>query len=405
MATHAPSMPLTYARPATAAAVPWYLWSGVVAVTSVAIGAHWDVSWHRSIGRDSFLTPAHIAIYLCGILAAISCGYLVLNTTFNPKSALRGSSVTVFGLRAPLGAFIASWGGIAMLTSAPFDNWWHNAYGLDVKIVSPPHVVLMLGIFAVALGSLILLLSAMNRAKASGADPATTHTLQLMFLYVGGLLLVLQMFFRMEYTWDVELHNARAYISMAVALPTFFAMMSQASRNRWATTIVSAIYTVFLVGAVLILPLFHAEPKLGPVFVAVTHFVPPGFPVLLLVPAVLLDLFWSRTRTWKPWQIALVSGPLFILPLLAVQWPFADFLMSPWSANRLFATNAFGYYTRPRFAHDPPPVLRAAVRPRPLVRHRVGDGLRHPLHLGRPRLRQVDARRPALNLGSDCSAW
>ncbi len=28
-----------------------------------------------------------------------------------------------------------------MITSAPFDDWWHNAYGLDVKILSPPHVV------------------------------------------------------------------------------------------------------------------------------------------------------------------------------------------------------------------------------------------------------------------------
>ena len=35
-----------------------------------------------------------------------------------------------------------------MLTSAPFDNWWHNAYGLDVKIVSPPHTLLILGIRA-----------------------------------------------------------------------------------------------------------------------------------------------------------------------------------------------------------------------------------------------------------------
>ena len=24
-----------------------------------------------------------------------------------------------------------------MLTSAPFDDWWHNAYGLDVKITQP----------------------------------------------------------------------------------------------------------------------------------------------------------------------------------------------------------------------------------------------------------------------------
>ena len=46
-------------------------------------------------------------------------------------------------------AWVAIWGAIAMLTSAPFDDWWHNAYGLDVKIVSPPHMVLAAGIVAV----------------------------------------------------------------------------------------------------------------------------------------------------------------------------------------------------------------------------------------------------------------
>ncbi len=121
--------------------VPWYLWCGVVAVTSASIGGAWDVSWHRSIGRDTFWTPAHIAIYASGVLAAIACGYLILGTTFRPSANLKHASVGVLGFRAPLGAFIAAWGGIAMLAAAPFDNWWHSAYGLDVKIISPPHTL------------------------------------------------------------------------------------------------------------------------------------------------------------------------------------------------------------------------------------------------------------------------
>ena len=54
--------------------VPWYLWCAVLGVTSVSIGLHWDISWHRSIGRDTFWTPAHMAIYLCGVLAGICFG-------------------------------------------------------------------------------------------------------------------------------------------------------------------------------------------------------------------------------------------------------------------------------------------------------------------------------------------
>jgi hypothetical protein len=322
--------------------VPWYLWCVVLAVTSVSIGAHWDVSWHRSIGRDTFWTPAHMAIYACGVLAAISCGYLVLYTTFRRPARLIASSVEVFGFRAPLGAFIASWGGIAMLTSAPFDNWWHNAYGLDVKIVSPPHTLLMLGVFGVSVGTLILLLGAMNRARQSG-DATLAQHLQALLLYVGGLMVVFQMFFRMEYTWDVYLHNSEAYVAVAIGVPTLWAVLWQISRNRWSSTITTAIYTVFLIGTILILPLFPAEPKLGPVFQNVTHFVPPKFPILLIGPAILLDFLWNCTKQWKPWLVALISGPIFLLPLVAVEWPFADFLMSPAAANRFFGTRYFDY--------------------------------------------------------------
>jgi len=338
--------------------IPWYLWCVVLAVTSVSIGAHWDVSWHRSIGRDSFWTPAHMAIYACGVLAAISCGYLVLYTTLRRLAALMASSVEIFGLRAPLGAFIASWGGIAMLTSAPFDNWWHNAYGLDVKIVSPPHTLLMLGVFGVSVGTLILLLGAMNRANLNGNAIAARH-LQWLLLYVGGLMVVFQMFFRMEYTWDVYLHNTGAYQSMAIGMPTLFALLWQASRNRWSSTVTTAIYTVFLIGAVLILPLFSAEPKLGPVFQQVTHFVPPKFPILLIVPAILMDMVWNRTRAWKSWQVALVTGPVFVLSLVAVEWPFADFLMSKAAENRFFGTGYF-QYNMPPASFD---VLRRFVAP------------------------------------------
>src|SRR6266404_9860492 len=147
------------------ARVPWYIWLCLLAVTSSIVGINWDISWHRSIGRDTFWTPAHVAIYLCGVLAGVVCGFLILSPTFDKTSPLRESSVTMWGFRGPLGAFIAAWGGIAMLISAPFDDWWHSAYGLDVKIISPPHTVLAAGIIAIEVGALMLVLGYMNRAQ------------------------------------------------------------------------------------------------------------------------------------------------------------------------------------------------------------------------------------------------
>ncbi len=325
--------------------VPWYIWTGVAAITSATIGGSWDVAWHRSIGRDTFWTPAHMMIYLCGVLAGIIGLFLIAQTTLRRNAELRAASVSVFGLRAPLGVFLMGWGGVAMLTSAPFDNWWHNAYGLDVKIVSPPHALLILGIRAVSFGVLFLILAAMNRA-AEAHDP-TFPTLQKLLLYLGGLTVGGQMFFLQEYTWDVALHRAIAYIAMAIAVPVLFAAFSQASRFRWAATTTAAIYTATILLEILIFPLFPAQPKLGPVFFPVTHLVPAKFPALILVPAIALDLLWQRTRAWKFWQIALVSGVVFVAVLFAVEWPFAKFLLSPYSDNRFFGNIYFDYNARP----------------------------------------------------------
>src|SRR5690242_14574996 len=125
----------------------WPSFLMTAAMTSIAIGIVWDISWHETIGRDTFWTPAHMAIYLGGVLAGSVGGWLAIKHTFFAVPVDRDASVGVFGARAPLGAWVAIWGALAMITSAPFDDWWHNAYGLDVKIISPPHAVLGLGMF------------------------------------------------------------------------------------------------------------------------------------------------------------------------------------------------------------------------------------------------------------------
>jgi hypothetical protein len=340
--------------PVKQAAIPWYLWCAALAVTSVTIGAHWDVSWHRSIGRDTFWTPAHMAIYLCGVLAGITCGYLILSATLQRSPQSAASAVRVFGFRGPLGAFLAAWGGVAMLTSAPFDNWWHNAYGLDVKIISPPHTLLMLGIAAIEIGTLLLITAEMNRAEG-----VQSRHLQWLLIYLAGLMMVLTMFFRMEYTRDVRLHASGAYISVAIGVPLYYAAIWKVSRNRWASTWMTAIYTVALIGFILILPLFPAEPKLGPVYHQVTQFIPPKFPLLLIVPAALMDLLWAKIGERNKLVTALLSGPLFVLSFVAVQWPFADFLMTKGAANRFFGTIYHDYGT-PSWSAE---AMRRFVRP------------------------------------------
>jgi hypothetical protein len=324
--------------------IPWYLWCAALAVTSSMIGARWDVSWHESIGRDTFWTPAHMAIYLCGVLAGVVCGYLILSATFWKSSTIAASSVHVMGFTGPLGAFLAAWGGVAMLTSAPFDNWWHNTYGLDVKIISPPHTLLMLGATAVEAGALLLILAVMNRAARQ--ETSFRH-LQWLLLYLFALVLLAVTFFCTEYTRDVLLHSSIPYIAISIGVPFCYAAAWKASHHRWALTWITATYSAVTIGFILILPLFPAQPKLGPVYQPVTHFVPPPFPLLSLVPAVLLDSLWVRIGNRNRLLVAAASAPVFLLSLIAVEWPFAGFLMTKAAQNRFFAADYHPYAVPP----------------------------------------------------------
>ena len=322
--------------------IPWYLWLAAFGVTSAMIGVHWDISWHRSIGRDTFWTAPHLAIQLCGIIAAITCGFLILGTTFT-KSPLRDSSVSIFGFRAPLGAFVMAWGGFAMISSAPFDDWWHSAYGLDVKILSPPHVVLALGMYGVEVGALILIAAQMNRATGSAR-----RAFQYLFLYMAAMLMIAGTVLILEFTGRIMLHSAIAYRVVSMVVPITLLVSARAAKMRWAATTVAGIYTAFLLGLLWILPLFPAQPKLGPVMHPVTQFIPNGFPLLVIVPAILIDLIMPRLKSWPNWRQALVAGPLFLLSFMAIEWPFASFLQSPAAHNAIFGSGYLDYAAGPR---------------------------------------------------------
>jgi hypothetical protein len=330
-----------------ASAVPWYIWSSALAVTSTTVGLYWDISWHIGIGRDTFWTPAHLAIQFGAVLTGLSCAYLILHTTFARDAAAREHGVKIWGFRGPLGAFIAAWGGFCMLTSAPFDNWWHNSFGLDVAILSPPHVVLILGIFVMGLGGLILTTSQLNLSAAENRNK-----LDRLLLYNGSLLLCLLFILGLEYIGDQTLmHSAIYYRVLGMIAPVVLIGIGRASGRRWAATTLAAIYTVLWLAGNWIFPLFPAQAKLGPVFTPITHMLPLGFPVLVLPGALALDFvlnrFASRGDTWK----ALFGGAAFMAASLAVNWPFAYFMMSPYARNWVFAMNEFGYDMPPSQYH------------------------------------------------------
>jgi hypothetical protein len=164
---------------------------------------------------------------------------------------------------------------------------------------------------------------------------------------VGGMMLIALTVFQMELTGRPFMHTVHFYRVLAITVPLVIARISRVTGYQWAATTVAGIYTAFLFLIGRILPLFPAEPKLGPVYQNVTHFIPPEFPLLLIVPAFALDLMWRRSRHWPLWRQSMVSGIVFLAALAAVQWPFAYFLMSPAARNWLIGAKYFAYFQPP----------------------------------------------------------
>ncbi len=324
--------------------VPWYIWTSLASVTCILIGGYWDISWHMTIGRDTFWTPAHLAIQLGGMIAGASGTYLILSTTLRRTGVLRAASVGVWGFRGPLGAFVGVWGAATMLISAPFDNWWHTAYGLDVKILSPPHMVLTLGILGVSTGAVLMIVSTLNRAEAT-----SRRRLELAMLFVGGEVLILGMTSILEFTFRSNLHRADAYKAISIVAPIALFAFSRVSQHRWATTIVAGTYTMFMVAMVWLFPLFPAVAKLGPVYQPITHYIPLEFPPLVIAPAIACDLIIARTRAWPRWRLAPLLGATFLVVLVAAEWPFASFLASDGAKNWVFGAHYLPYFMHPEW--------------------------------------------------------
>jgi hypothetical protein len=352
------ALPQTPTAPAHSEKLPLSVYLAVVGLACLPIGLLWDISHHSTIGRDTFWTLAHIVIQLGGIVPALLLAAMALKITFRGTQEERDASVSFFGFRAPLGVWVTVWGAMAMMTSAPFDDWWHNRYGLDVKIVSLPHAVLGLGMFSVGMGVLLFVFSSQNRANTENrARSGWTCAIAV------GVMTALCGDFATEFTWPNLQHASFFYIVVSTPFPMLLVLAARASKVRAGATIAAATYTLIYIGMILVLPLFPAQPKLAPVYLPVDHMVPPAFPLLLIVPAVIIDVInWLATRSesprsdtlslrprwWHDWMLAAVFAAVFLAIIFAVQWPFSTFLLSDAADNRLFARDGhWPYFVQP----------------------------------------------------------
>ena len=327
-----------------ATAAEWPIYAVLVASASIVIGLIWDISWHRTIGRDTFWSPPHLLQQAGAIISGLSCGHLALSTTFAGTADARAKSVRFWKyFYAPLGAWVCIWGALMMITSAPFDDWWHNAYGLDVKIISPPHMVLASGMIAIQIGAMLMALAAQNRAGSESEK----KRFGIVFIVSAAVIVLMAATMVLEdASLANEMHQSTFYQITAIAFPIFLVAFARASRVSWPATKIAAGYSVILLLAIWILQLVPATPKLAPIYNAVTHMVPPPFPLLLVFPAIAIDLLLARFGSDRDWALSVVLGILFVGLMLGIHWYWAEFMISPAARNFFFAADQWDYTSR-----------------------------------------------------------
>lgn len=342
--------------------IPLFIYATVFASLSIIVGLIWDISWHMSIGRDGLLSAPHLAMYLGAIIAGTFSGYQVLQISFAGTESQKQRSVRFWGIfYSSLGALFCIWGAIAMLTSAPFDDWWHNTYGLDVTILSPPHTVLAVGMMTIQFGAMISVLALQNRqddvSLPTGLLQRRQQRLQLFYVIAAGFFLTMLFVLASEYQSRHDMHKSSFYIIGGGLYTFLLSAIARSSQLKWGATTTAAVYMTIMMLMAWILPLFPAEPKLGPILNHIEHFQAFDFPLLLVFPALVIDFVLNRFGERNDWLLALVIGPLFIVVFAAVQWPFGDFLMSPFARNWFFGTETWYFGSNPdwefRYAFAP----------------------------------------------------
>uniref|UniRef100_A0A5Q5CLZ8 Uncharacterized protein n=1 Tax=Mycobacterium sp. (strain JLS) TaxID=164757 RepID=A0A5Q5CLZ8_MYCSJ len=161
---------------------------------------YWDDAWHTDIGRDTALIAPHLALYgsvaVVG-LVVLGWGLVALARTRSIRAALRQPGLLLAGL-----------GGAVTLAAAPLDAFWHDAFGRDAVLWSPPHMLVVFasttmaigllagirptrhGIVEAALSALVLGSAMMTVLEYDTDVPQFSQTLYLPVVLVSGLLAV-----------------------------------------------------------------------------------------------------------------------------------------------------------------------------------------------------------------------
>lgn len=264
---------------ASTAIPPPLLWLALIGAAAALAGGYFDDGWHTERGRDTFFIPPHIAIY-GGITAVGASIALVVAMAIlrDGRARVRCEGHLVLGAVAVL----------VTLASGPIDNLWHESFGRDSVIWSPPHMLGIIG--TTALGAAIL--ADVRERPVAGTFAAALVVAAMSFIVV-------------EYETDVPQFHVRWYLPVLIAAAAVaFELVRLTRPEGWRLTLAAVTHLAFI-----------ALVSAG---MWVAGFPPPAVPVLI-VPALLLDL--ARRRGWPlPAEPALLAAGVYAAYVPTRNW-------------------------------------------------------------------------------------
>ncbi|MDQ2826846.1 MAG: hypothetical protein M3Y04_07800, partial [Actinomycetota bacterium] len=259
--------------------------SGLIMLLIALIGFYWDVAWHIDNGRDQQLfTPSHVMI-LVGLGGLIyAAGIAVLFASLEKADVgLRAGP-----LRIPWSAVLLTTLGVGGVAAFPLDAMWHDAYGVDVTLWSPPHIQL------IAAGSLatIALWLMVSEGRRSAAEPLLLG--RAIHVLTAGTVLVGMSTLQAEFDYGVPQFQA-LYLPIIVMIAAGFTLLAtRVALGRWGAVKVTGVY--------LVLRTFVALAVGGAL-----HHTVPHFP-LYLGSALLVEAVAWRLGTDRPLRLAVGAG-------------------------------------------------------------------------------------------------
>lgn len=322
----------------------------VIALTAT----YWDDSWHTDRGRDEFAIAPHLVLYGGVLMTSLVIAAWAVSAWRAAPSGRVGSFLGDPAL------VIAGIGGVTTLASAPIDNAWHEAYGRDAVLWSPPHLLAVAGTLALAVGIV------------SGLSRRPTRLGQMAGLLAGAAVFGALQVPVAEYDSDVAQFSTIWYLPVAAfGLCLALALVEDHLPGRWEPTLAAGIYTGLRAGIVGLLGVLGFSSTAIPPLIIVVVIAALGnrvarAPRLVLVGALAPLVWWPALWLQSATTTAVPFGEL---PAGIVLGALAGFVVAVIHGDLAITTGArraalgvvalvlplaaLGTGAKPAAAHDP----------------------------------------------------